>query len=713
MLHAEKFRQFGDYIDTLNPFSDLRETRGFNRYDKEFWPKLRVTEYSDKMARLLRKYSIQLVKKFGTDIAGYFTSYDPVCPNLKPTPMVDGSVAFVLSGPGLGPKFATYVALQKEFGLYWNPSQKVWFVPKYKIKRFDYDLYAVKIYNLGLSISAFPNPVVTFTSSGGGLPLEDAYNPETTYNQTQQVKPIPFKTFQVMRLSDGKFEIRWYPYQKDVNDLFSNNAGLISGITEYNPITFARETYSIELVLEALDKVKKIIPDWNFVFPDQDKVIKEYQDFHELLKLQIPEVTKWLDPKYALKPYQNEGVLFFEKTNGNALLGDEMGTGKSLQSLAWIVMRGFRVLVVCPKNVRKNWILESKKFFPAYYKLGEEITKIPKHMRLDNFQIVSTNYERLPKIHDKIIEGKFDVLIVDESHRVNNTKTATYKNVASVASLFKHKIFLSGTAVRNKKKDFFAQFEIIKPGLFKSKQELASMSYGSIWNRIQEVYLSRRKEQVLKDLPENISQIVEVPVDNAPDFELSDGLKFEEIARMKQEVSLAKAAATTNFVEDLLDGTESAIVVFSESVEVCKQIYESLGEDIAMLHHGQLSDTQRESIKEEFQKGHTTHRVLITTRQSLAEGANLTRADRVVFNDLPWTAAAIAQAQARCHRLGSVNDVNSYWITIADNNFDMKIATILKKKYELCKKINEGKQVTKEEKQWLDNPVSIDDLQKT
>src|SRR4030066_105476 len=42
----------------------------------------------------------------------------------------------------------------------------------------------------------------------------------------------------------------------------------------------------------------------------------------------------------------------------------------------------------------------------------------------------------------------------------------------------------------------------------------------------------------------------------------------------------------------------------------------------------------------------------------MAVGATLTAADKVVFNDLPWNAADLRQAEDRCHRGGQKNNVD-------------------------------------------------------
>src|SRR5688500_175086 len=69
-----------------------------------------------------------------------------------------------------------------------------------------------------------------------------------------------------------------------------------------------------------------------------------------------------------LYPFQIPGRDFLVKA-GNALLGDEMGVGKSLQTLSAIravdmIGEAYPVLVVCPNSLKRNWEREIKRWLP-------------------------------------------------------------------------------------------------------------------------------------------------------------------------------------------------------------------------------------------------------------------------------------------------------------------------------------------------------------
>lgn len=233
---------------------------------------------------------------------------------------------------------------------------------------------------------------------------------------------------------------------------------------------------------------------------------------------------------------------------------------------------------------------------------------------------------------------------------------------------------------------------------------------------MRDIYLARTKKEVLPDLPDKVTSIVKLDTLMPPSLLTTkdDGtqevvpLTIDLISKIKAEQAQMKVPDTVSYVGDILSGSDSKVLVFSDSVEAAKRIQEALGDE-AILHHGQMSDEKREAAKKEFQKEGTKLRVFVSTRQSLAVGATLTAADKVVFNDLPWTAADVRQAEDRAHRVGQKNSVNVTWMTAA-NPFDSLISSLVMKKYELSKMVNEGKQISAEDRAWMDQSLSLKEL---
>jgi len=692
----------------------VQDDTGLNHYDYSNWPK--VFGDLNGMRRMLKKYKRQISNTFGEDEYYKCGLSDPtgatgVTPEYHPT---FGSLQLPVNGLIEKPKFGAYLAIQKKHGARFNGDSKTWYVPKNDLDKFDFEAYRFDMEKLGLAVAPIkgePHKVkkdVEKEGSGASVDL----TPKQIIDgiRTGQIR----NTILVYKHADGVFSFH-APYSTAFNDIFSNRTGILSGITKYNPVDKGRETFDLDLVEEALDKLKATFPDWTIIAKDvKEARIARDQELAELRK-PIPEVQKKLDSKFQLFPYQNEAVKFLDKANGNALIGDEMGLGKTLETLAWVAKNNKKVLVVCPPVVRRTWLQEAHKFFPDHFKGAELIARDIKRGAVPDLKavnIATVNYESLYKFESQIKDAGFDTIIVDESHRMKNPKARQTKSIQRVAADVKHKILLSGTAIKNKKDELFTQLDLVAPGRF-PKYELQGSTIGGLWLKMSDVYLARLKQNVLKDLPEQLTSVIKQPIDDLPDVKGS--IDIGDIARLKAEVAKGKTVATKDLVDEILESSDSKVLVFTDSKEAAEKLAHDYG-DQAILHHGGQSFNAREAAKEEWQRTNdagefiSPKRVFITTRQSMAVGATLTAADKVVFNDLPWTAADLRQAESRAHRHGQRNTVNVYWVTAEGNLFDENVTSILLRKYELGKKINQGKQLTPEERAWMEKPITATEL---
>lgn len=711
----EVLQSMGDWLDSITEgVGEVweRNNAGFNMVDKMRWSRYR--DHESAASSILFKYRRQLQSKYGDsigDVTKCFTEF-------KTKPFVYPLIKKNQWGPLVAFKvfkmppeyFDKYRITCKSAGMWWDGIEKCWFVPSRSLHGFDFKSLMIAITDIGFEFMPFERgeieQAIVVAAPKKDMTLSEAVEAHSRGYLRDAVI--------IRHRPDSKFEIL-FPYSPALNDLFSNKSGKLSGITEFNENSKGRETYQIELVLEAIEKIKVIVPNWKLMLSGVDEAKAAWDKRKSELEQQIPEVQSIIAPGFMLYPHQNEGVKAFLKNNGCFLLGDEVGVGKSLQSLSFVAGYGHRALVVAPKVVRRQWIDEAKKFFPNYFNEFNSLeltTKtFKKYEDLSGMSIVSVNYESLEKWWPRIKAAGFDTILIDESHKIKSEKTKTAKMMTGVSPYFKNRILMSGTMIKNKRDELFTQVNIVAPGLFADKEEIRKMSIGAVWNKMQGIYLARRKIDVLKDLPELTTQIALIEHKGIPDFDLNFGISFEEISAFKAVVAKAKAPVSVEFIRDLLDNSESSIIVFTDSVDAAKEIHSELGDD-AVLHHGQMSDDSREIVKKDWQSLKIKSRVFVTTRQSLPAGATLTRADKVIFNDLPWTAADIIQATARAHRIGTKNAVNAYWVTVQGNNWDEKLTNIAKRKYDICKKVNEGKQVTAEERAWMNNPVGVQDLLK-
>jgi hypothetical protein len=138
--------------------------------------------------------------------------------------------------------------------------------------------------------------------------------------------------------------------------------------------------------------------------------------------------------------------------------------------------------------------------------------------------------------------------------------------------------------------------------------------------------------------------------------------------------------------------------------EIWRQVKEFHPQALKHWSEG-MSHEQKEATKAQFMTDPAC-RVLISTRQSLAVGANLVKATQGIFNDLPWNGADIQQAQDRYHRINQTRPVTVHWVVAANSDFDVALIGMIERKFRLQKAVTEGKKLTPEEVEYLKKPES-------
>ena len=216
--------------------------------------------------------------------------------------------------------------------------------------------------------------------------------------------------------------------------------------------------------------------------------------------------------------YQKEGAHFLEITNGNAIIGDQPGVGKTIQPITYAIKNKLnRVLVICPASLKLNWRNEILKFtyekgfvfkhtkkrkektelfskeesmfhiinyesletylkFDVHHKCNdkkcgwEEISKIKKHKFcpscLKTKTIKSRNTDLCTFYDKKGIElttSDYDAIILDEAHYIGNEKANRTKLVKAAFKNSPKKILLTGTAINNRPYEFFPLLSFIDP----------------------------------------------------------------------------------------------------------------------------------------------------------------------------------------------------------------------------------------------------------
>lgn len=246
-----------------------------------------------------------------------------------------------------------------------------------------------------------------------------------------------------------------------------------------------------------------------------------------------------------LVPFQCASIRFLDVVQ-KAILGHEMGTGKTVIVCSAIKIQGNRrVLVLCPNNVKWSWaqhmndwadrqpiVLEAgSRKEPLQQENGMEVFVGNQNQQGDFIRellasrddmVLIVNYAQI-RAHWKILKlGEWDVFTIDEAHRAKNRRTTQSQACRSVAEVSGNVWMLTGTPVRNEYDDLWALLHICDPERFRSYWnfvnvhldaypgfhggvEILGLRDSSRYGKMLAGYMFRKeKKEVLPELPDKL-----------------------------------------------------------------------------------------------------------------------------------------------------------------------------------------------------------------
>jgi ATP-dependent helicase STH1/SNF2 len=182
-----------------------------------------------------------------------------------------------------------------------------------------------------------------------------------------------------------------------------------------------------------------------------------------------------------LKDYQVKGLqwmvsLFNNHLNG--ILADEMGLGKTIQTISLITFLMEKkqtpgpFLVVVPLSTMTNWSMEFARWAPSVnvicYKGAPPVRRnLSVVIRQGNWQVLLTTYEFIIKDRAVLSKIKWVHLIIDEGHRMKNSKS---KLALTLQQYYysRYRLILTGTPLQNNLPELWAILNFALPKIFNS-----------------------------------------------------------------------------------------------------------------------------------------------------------------------------------------------------------------------------------------------------
>ena len=323
-------------------------------------------------------------------------------------------------------------------------------------------------------------------------------------------------------------------------------------------------------------------------------------------------------------------------------------------------------------------------------------------------------------------DGTIGIVAIDEIHKCKNPSSQQGKGILKIQP--ECRIAMTGTPLMNNPFDLFIILKWLgyeKHAFYAFKKHYGVFGgYGGyecvgyryldeLQTQLDEIMLRRLKNDVL-DLPEktHITEYVEMtPKQKQIYDEVTADIKMNidqikmannplaELIRMRQATgytgilsSTVKESAKLDRMEELVEETVEngkQVVIFSNWTQMTDAIWARLHNKYRVsVITGETKDIDRQDNVAEFQSG--ASQVIVGTIGAMGTGITLTAGTVEIFMDEPWNRANKEQAEDRCHRVGTKENVTIYTLVCKDT-IDEKVHTLVENKGKIADMLVDGK----------------------
>lgn len=434
--------------------------------------------------------------------------------------------------------------------------------------------------------------------------------------------------------------------------------------------------------------------------------------------LAIPNFSGLLAPAYLpqLSPYPHQlqaAKTVIETMNGKAILADEVGLGKTIE--AGLILKEYMIrdlvkkaLILVPASLVSQWAYElnHKFYIPAVAQRKSYVWE------QCDIVIASIDTAKRQPHYDLIMKQEYDLIIIDEAHKLKNPKTKNYQFIKQLKKKFC--LLLTATPVQNRLDEIFNLVSLLKPGHLgdlASFEEEFRQSKRTPKNEeklkalMNKVMVRNRREETGIEWTKRIVQTIEITFSEAERnfYEAITSLKGDanhfSLLTLQREICSSKEAAfmtlknmsdkaneqgfdtslhqqlmgqlaqieTNSKAEkalELVQKIDDKVIIFTEyrATQLYLQWYLKQHGITSVPFRGGFKRGKKDWMRQLFEQN---AQVLIATEAG-GEGINLQFCSHIINYDLPWNPMRIEQRIGRVHRLGQKEDVRVYNFAIKD-----------------------------------------------
>jgi SNF2 family DNA or RNA helicase len=421
--------------------------------------------------------------------------------------------------------------------------------------------------------------------------------------------------------------------------------------------------------------------------------------------MNLSEYTWPRPPGFAPFEHQKTTAEFLTG-NPKAFCFNEQGTGKTasvIWAVDYLMALGLvkRVLVICPLSIMKSaWQQDLFKFaIHRTVTVAYGPREKRKQLVRNDAEFVIINFDGVGIVKKEVIDGGFDLIVVDEASAYKNAQTSRWKDLRDLTKVIKGLWMLTGTPAAQSPVDayglaklvnpkgvppFFGQFRdsvmnkvtafkwaakptaqgivhnILQPAIrFEKSQclDLPPVTFAErdapLTPQQQKYYTMLKKQLLIEAAGEEISAINAAVLVNKL-LQVAGGAVYSDTG----EVIEFDVSNRLNVVQEVIEESSHKVLVFipfTHTIELLKKHLTKNGISCDVIN-GAVSVNRRSDIVKQFQE-QPEPKVLLIQPKAASHGLTLTAANTIVWYAPCNSVETYLQANARIDRPGQVNNM--------------------------------------------------------